>query len=176
MANKVKFNLKNVHIAPVTDSGYDTPFSLPGAVALSLSAEGDNEKFYADGTVYYQSFANNGYSGSLEIAMVTDEFRTKVLNETKDSSTKNMTESINNAPIDFALGFQIDGDDTETKFWFLKCSVSRPSVEAATLEGSKTPKTDTLNISCIADENGKVRVKSTAESTTTDWFSAVVAS
>ena len=44
MANKVKFGLSNVHIAPITYSGntvtYGTIFELPGAVNLSLDPAG----------------------------------------------------------------------------------------------------------------------------------------
>ena len=68
MANKVKYNLKNVHAAKLTrteDGGYsyETPRAIPGAVSISLDAEGDTSPFYADGIVYFRSVSNNGYSG-----------------------------------------------------------------------------------------------------------------
>ena len=53
--NKVMFNLCNVHYAVKTDAGYLTPVKVPGAVSLSLEAQGDEEKFYADGIAYYVS-------------------------------------------------------------------------------------------------------------------------
>lgn len=175
MANKVKFNLKNVHIAPKTLSGYATPFAVPGAVSLSLDPQGDIEKFYADGIVYYQSAPNNGYDGTLELALVPDKFRTDIL---KEAASENgmLVENVDAKMVDFAFGFQIDGDVNDRFYWFYNCSVSRPSLEASTLEESKTPQTETLNISCVSDDNGNIKVCSTDDWTggADAWFAEVV--
>ena len=48
---------------------YAAPQAIPGAVSLSLDAEGETNPFYADGIVYFRTTANNGYSGDLEIAL-----------------------------------------------------------------------------------------------------------
>ena len=58
MANKVKFGLSNVHIAPITaisnsEVTYGTPFALPGAVNLTLDPEGESADFYGDNTKYF---------------------------------------------------------------------------------------------------------------------------
>ena len=57
--NKVKFGLNKVHWAKITAWSEDgvptfaTPVRLPGAVSLSIDANGENDNFYADNTVYY---------------------------------------------------------------------------------------------------------------------------
>ena len=89
--NKVKYNLKNVHAAKLTvgEQGaftYAAPQAIPGAVSISLDAEGDTSPFYADGIVYFRSNTNNGYSGDLEIALIPEWFRTDILLEEKDSN------------------------------------------------------------------------------------------
>ena len=66
--------------------GYATPQAIPGAVSISLDAEGDSSPFYADGIVYFRSTANNGYSGDLEIALIPEWFRTDILKETLDKN------------------------------------------------------------------------------------------
>ena len=70
MANKVKFGLKNVHVFPITDDKetgvvFGEVIKVPGAVNLSLDAEGDSNEFYADDVIYWSEFSNNGYSGDL---------------------------------------------------------------------------------------------------------------
>ena len=92
MGNKVKYNLKNVHAAKLTETvvegvrsyNYATPRAIPGAVSLSLDAEGESTPFYADGIVYFRSTTNNGYSGDLEMALIPDWFRTEILQEILD--------------------------------------------------------------------------------------------
>lgn len=56
-ANKVKFGLKNVHYAMLTEADggevtYGTPVAILGAVNLSMDAQGDTSTFYADDMAY----------------------------------------------------------------------------------------------------------------------------
>ena len=87
--NKVKFGLTNVHYAKIKDwvtdaSGanltpvYVDPVRLPGAVSISIDANGENENFYADDIVYYVISNNSGYEGDLEIALIPTDFSTDI--------------------------------------------------------------------------------------------------
>lgn len=150
MKNKVKFGLSNVHIAKMIfgEDGtitYDTPFAIPGAVNLSLDAEGEETPFYADNVKFYSSYANNGYSGDLEIADIPEEFRIKILGEKKDKNGA-LIESSDVEISPFALMYQIEGDQSGRRCVYYNTTVSRPSSEASTVEESKEPKTDTLSI------------------------------
>ena len=82
--NKVKFGLNKVHYAKITsydEEGVPTfakPVRIPGAVSLSIDAEGEASNFYADDGVYYVINNNSGYTGDLEIALVPLEFATDI--------------------------------------------------------------------------------------------------
>lgn len=173
MKNKVKFGLSNVHVAKITENSssgvtYSKPFKIPGAVDLILDPEGESADFFGDNTKYFSEYANQGYSGSLEIAMITDEFRTQILGETTDKNGA-MFESVNDIISDFALGFQINGDKSNRKFWFYNVSAQRPSTSGKTIETSKEPTTDTLNITAnarISDDKVKVFLEETTENKT----------
>ena len=162
--NKVKFGLSNVHIAKMKkgEDGtitYDKPFKIPGAVNLSLDAEGDNEPFYADNIKYFESFANNGYSGELEIAKIPDEFLKEILGQ-KIDGIGGVLENVNDVITPFAFMYQIEGDVTGTRFCYYNATVSRPSTEAGTTEDTKKPNTDTLSITTSSrEDNGNVRYK-----------------
>jgi phi13 family phage major tail protein len=159
---KVKFGLKNVHIAPITavsDSSYTYGdiIKVPGAVSISLEPQGDSNDFFADNTKYFSAYANNGYSGDLEIAMITDVIREKIFGEKKDSNGA-LIENVSDTFTPFAFGFQIEGDEKGRRFWYYNCSCSRPKNEAKTMESSKEPSTDSITINAMAREtDGKVR-------------------
>ena len=181
MPNKVKYNLKNVHWALATSTGYsDTVKAWPGAVSLSLEPQGDDYIFYADGINYFEYHTNNGYEGDLETALIPEDFLTGVLGEVLDDNN-NLVEVDDVQAIKFALGFQIDGDAKGTYFWFYNCSASRPTVASSTKEETIEAQTETLNFSNKPDPNitvndkHPVKVKSGNSSTVTEteWFSAV---
>ena len=169
--NKVKFNIKNVHYALKTDTGYATPKQIPGAISISLEAQGELSAFYADGIKYYVSASNNGYEGDLEIALIPDEFRIDIFGEEKDDNSV-LVENVNTESVEFALGFDIDGDVKTTRFWFYNCTATKSS----TNEDKKEPTTDKLTVSCAPLADGKVRSKTTEETpeqTYKDWFNEV---
>lgn len=181
MANKVKFGLSNVHIAPITYSSttvtYGTIFELPGAVNLSLDPAGESADFYADNTKYFSDYANQGYTGTLEVALINNDFREKILGQYKDANGA-FIENSGDTFKDFALGCQFEGDSKGTRYWFYQCSVSRPSVASQTIETSKTPVTDTLNItinSRISDKNVMAKMEASDDNTTAynGFFSTV---
>lgn len=149
MANKVKFGLKNVYVAEIVSVSstytYSTPFAIPGAVNLTASAEGDNEPFYADDVQYFVNYANNGYTGELEIALLPDAFKTAILGEISDTNDA-LIETASAVTKAFALGFEVQGDDKPRRTWFYNVTCARPNTNAATKEANITPQTDTLEI------------------------------
>jgi phi13 family phage major tail protein len=180
MANKIKYGIRNVYYAIATEGTggvltYATPVAIPGAVNLSLSAEGDSTPFYADDVIYFQSTANNGYSGTLEVALIPDSFKTGVLLETADTSGVYI-EAANKTPKEFALLFEFQGDDKATRHAMFRCTCSRPDVTGATKEASIEPQTETLNITAMPRLNDyivKASCPQTATTAYTGWFSAV---
>ena len=181
MANKIKYNLKKVYAAFLTktDDGYtyDTPQAIPGAVSLSLDAEGETSPFYADGIVYFRSAANNGYSGDLEIALIPEWFRENILKETKDGNKVFVETSDLSEPVYFALLFEFDGDQKAIRHVLYNCSVSkRPTINSKTKEASIEPGTETLSISADPREDGLVKARTGDETTNSvyaNWYSAV---
>ena len=181
MANKIKYNLKNVHAAKLTlsDSGeytYDTPKAIPGAVSISLDAEGESNPFYADGIVYFRSTSNNGYSGDLEIALIPEWFRTDILREELDKNGV-LVENSNIAETNkFALLFEFDGDAKSIRHVMYNCSASRPKIEGKTNEEKKEVQTETLTIKATPLSDGKVKAKTgdTTDATVyADWYKSV---
>ncbi len=178
--NKVKFNLKNVHYALLTydENGlpvFAAPVAVPGAVSLSLDANGEPENFYADGGVYYVINNNMGYDGDLELAMIPESFRTEVLMETLDAKGVLVENSESNLAA-FALLFEFDGDQKHIRHVLYNCAASRPGIEGKTNEESKEVQTETLTIKASPLPDGTVKAKTgntTDTATYNGWYDAV---
>lgn len=157
MANKVKYGLCNVYFAKATiaDDGtatYATPVPIPGAVNISLSAQGSNDPFYADNIKYYVTSSNTGYEGDLEVAILPDVFRKEVLGEFTDENGVIFEETGADAT-PFALMFQFEGDDKGTRHVMYRCIATRPNVEGKTKEESTEVNTETVTITCSSIYN-----------------------
>ena len=187
MANKVKYNISNSHIALLkrgqTDGKitFETPFAVPGTVALTIEPKGERTSFYADGVEYYSASQNDGYEGDLEMAMITDEIREKIFKEVLDSK-KVLIEDTNAEEVEFAYGCQIDGNDKSTRIWFYCCKSDRAGLEAKTNEGKKEPQPDKMKLMMsgakVVDADEKLYVRSKTTDTTdgttyANWFKAV---
>ena len=160
-SNKVKYGLKNCHYAKATfneDGGvtYDTPVRIPGAVSLSLDANGEIEPFYADNIAYYVVNNNSGYEGDLEIALIPESFLTDIMH--------------------FAFLFEFDGDQRHIRHVMYNCVASRPAVEGDTNEDSKEVKTDKLTLQATPLANGYVKAKTgtnTSDDVYNKWYEKV---
>ena len=178
--NKVKFGLKNVYYALLTieenEATFGTPVRIPGAVNLTMDAQGEPSTFYADDMAYYVTAANDGYSGTLEIALIPDSFRTDVLKESLDETAKVLTENVSAEAAPFALLFEFSGDQKATRHVLYNCSATRPSLSGATTTNTKEPTTESLTITATPLPNGNIRAKTTADTPETQynaWYTSV---
>ena len=182
--NKVQFNLKSVHYSIVTETAstdgsiiytYGTPVAVPGAVSLTLDPAGSVEPFYADGVVYYNAIANQGYSGDLEMARFPDTMMTAVWGFT-ETTDHVLIENSSAEPKAFALLYQIDGDATEQYYALYNVTGTRPGIGGSTTTDTKSPATQSSSITAAPRKDGRVFARTkddTATATKTSWFSTV---
>lgn len=180
MANKIKYGLRNVYYAPITTVStagvptYGTPVRILGGVNLSMTPAGESTDFYADDVVFWHSDANNGYTGTLEVALIPESFKTTCLGETADTKSV-VFEAANDTAGEFALMFEFQGDENATRHCLYRCTAARPDVTGATKEASITPQTETLNLTAMPRLDNQI-VKSRCPYSSdayANWFSAV---
>ena len=179
MSNKVKYGLKNVYYSVITLTNnvpiYGTPVHIPGAVNLTLSPVGEKVKFAADDMEdYFAENVNNGYDGSLEMALIPDSFRTDVLGDTIDNNGA-LIENANATVKRFALMYEFDGDAKKTRHVMYNVLASRPNIEGTTRSNTKEPKSETLEVEArpaadTSDVQGEVKQGDAGYDT---FFSAV---
>lgn len=172
MANKVKFGLSNVHYAKITYASdgtlsYGSSVAINGSVSLNLDQSGDSTNFFADNINYFSTFSNQGYTGTLEVAMLPESFLTDILGEVADTNGA-LYEDASVTPSEFALGFQVQGDDKNRKMWLYRCTCARPSLTADTKTETIEPNTDTLDLTVmprLSDSRVKIGMTETATNT-----------
>lgn len=180
MVNKVKYGLKQVHYAPITEAlgvvTYGTPVAIPGAVSIALSAAGETTPFFGDDGQYHTTVSNNGYEGTLEVALIPEIFRTDILGEVVSTTDKVLVENSNANPAEFALLFEFTGDVKGIRHVLYRCKATRPNIESNTKAASTEVKTDILNLIASPLPDGKVKAKTTAETTSAiydAWYTKV---
>lgn len=178
--NKVKYGLKNAHYSKLTlDSDgkptYATPVPIAGAVKISIAASGDTTPFDADDIEFFTAIANNGYDGTIEFAMIPDQFRIEIMGDKLDDNNV-LFENSNAQPEEFALLFEFTGDKNGIRHVLYRCKAARPTIESQTKGKTITPQTDTLSISAKPLPDGTVKAKANAEADANvykDWYTAV---
>lgn len=150
--NKVKFGLSNVHYAVLTEgatNSWATPVAVPGAVSLTLDSNVASSDFYADNVTYYRTFANNGYTGTLELARVPEAMLSDIFGIAADDDEV-IREYANVQPKPFALLFQVEGDQDEELYLFYRCvPSSKPTVGSQTTEDTAEPVTQSFDFSAL---------------------------
>lgn len=176
--NKIVFGLSNVHYAIVTetigDSGIETSYgpikAWPGAVTLSLAADGNQKDFYADDTAYYNLVANAGYSGSLETAMIPDDILIEALGF-KRAQGGGIAEYNDGVTKSIALMYEVQGDSTKRRYIFYRVGLTRPNEDAETITEDKEPKTQSVDIKASArPDDGLIKYRVEEEDSDYEGF------
>ena len=189
--NKVRYGLKNVHYALITEGAngaitYGTPKALPGAISISFAATTARKILAADDSYYWTAESLANYTGDLNIAQITDEFRADCLGEKTDA---NGIKYEDNTPVTarFALLFESDGDAHKTRLSLLNCTASKPAIAGQTVNPDDGPDpsqgTETITVTAAARPDGFVKARAVPGQTATvggtetniydTWFNSV---
>ena len=146
----VRFGLSNVHYAlwDETNSKYETPVRIPGAVSLSLSREGDSSTKYADNIPVFTQNVNAGYSGTLTVTAAADQLLKDLVGYIEDDNGM-IIEDANGKQSTFAMLYEVDSNTEPQRFAFYNCTLSRPEQDANTKTDTTDPDDQALDITII---------------------------
>lgn len=131
---------------------YSNPMEVRGSVNISIDPQGDTNTFYADNIAYWVGATNQGYEGTLEIALIPDEFKKLYLGYA-EATNGNLVETDASGK-SFGMAFKFK-TDTEDRYCVLyNCTATRPSEEHSTIEESATPQTSELTLNIAGDVVG----------------------
>lgn len=152
--NKVEFGISNLYVGTYTVNNgtvtLGTPYHQAGAVNLSVEAEADESSFYADNVKYWSGFTDNGFTGSLEVAKFDGDFKTKflgyiTLDDDGIAAVKGATKP------NTYICFQTEGDVDARRVILYNVALGSITREYATIEDSKEPATESIDITVTGD-------------------------
>lgn len=181
MPNKVNWGLAKSAWGKITTDAqgndvYGPPIMFLGNRQVNFSPAGDLVKVFADGTVIYVGRENSGYTGSLELTNMDDEFAKWALSEIVDSN--NVQYEDKEPPVNrIYLLWEWVQDSKNTRHVMYNVTVSRADINATTANDgdSKTAQYQTVNLTAIPRADGVVKAKTrfdVNETVYTNWFSA----
>ena len=160
MANKVEFGISQLHVGTYSDDGngnitLGSPYHQKGAVSFSPEEQSDKSDFYADNVVYWSGYSGGTFEGDLEVALFDDAFKTQFLGyrRTTNGGLANVKNVIKP---NVYVAFQVEGDQESRRVVFYNCTLGVIKREFNTIEESKEPVTETLNMTCIGDNNSGI--------------------
>ena len=167
MANKVQYGVSGLTFIPLLTEGsaseaptWDTTkkISVPGTVQISVDYDGDESNFAADNNPkYFSSRSNSGNSGEIENALIPDELKALAYGWRVDSDG-GLVEVADGKPTRFAMGYQIEGDESNRRVWHYNVTLGFPDEEHNTVDESIEPDTQTLSWSGAQVNNSGERV------------------
>lgn len=180
--SKVKFGLSNAYWSKVTVASdgtvsFGTPVKEPGFVSLSLSDNASENIFYADNIQYYRSAGGQGYTGTMEFAKLSEEFRQEILGETLDATDNVLVENASDTNSPFALLYQVEEDAGNSYRVLYYVQAGKIPIEASTITDTTEPQTDTVDIT-VSPVPDTMDLKASTTDATTDtvkngWYTAV---
>lgn len=182
MPNKVMWGLALSAWGKITvdaqgNDVYGPPIMFLGDRQVNFTPAGDLVKVFADGTVIFVGKENSGYTGSLELTNMDDEFAKWALSESVDSNNVQYEEK--EPPVNrIYLLWEWVQDSKNTRHVMYNVTVSRPDMNATTAgDGdSKTAQYQTVNLTAIPRADGIVKAKTRVdvdETTYNNWFSTL---
>lgn len=154
MTNKVEFGLSNVHVGTYTTAAgvvtLGEPTAVPGAVSLTLEAQSEEYKFFADDIVYYSDFSDNGETGELTMALFPDSFKTTYLGYVAlDDGGIAKISNAKSKPM--YMIFEGKGDENKRRHILYNIVPGQIKREYKTIGEQKEVQTEALNISVLGD-------------------------
>ena len=188
--NKYRYDVKNCYYCPGTRNAdgtvtFDTSRirQEPGLMSIDMQAQGEISKTRADGIDYIIIASNNGYNGTLNFVMISDEFRRDCLAETADITTGIQYEDADATPDPFALMGEFKGDQEGIRWIYYNCTASRPNQAGDNKDNMREPDTESipvqvspLPVTIDGTEKNIVRggvTKSSNAATYNQWFTKV---
>lgn len=149
--NKMHYDVMNVKAFPITTSNLGTVVlgegvAIRGVHSMTAEAEGDMQKYRADGVDYIVTNDNQGYNISFVLAQLSDDTRVALGMESKDETTGVTYEEQDTSIQSWVIVGEFKGDRHHKRFGFANCVFGRTNLTGENKQPMRSPDEETLPV------------------------------
>lgn len=153
--NKVEFGISQLHVCTYeTDDGGTVTlgevYHQPGAVSFSPEDQGDLSSFFADNINYFSEYSDGNLEGDLEVALFSDDFKTKFLGY-KKLANGGLAKVKGAYRPKVAIFFEVDGDKEHRRVALYNCALGPIGRSYNTETETREPVTETIPVTVTGD-------------------------
>ena len=134
-----------------------TPYHQEGAVGFSPESQGEQVDFWADDYDYFSDQSVGPRSGDLVVAKFDRAFKKDFLGF-KETAGGGLAEVLNPVKPNIYAAFQVKGDAHGMRVIMYNGTLGNPEREYNTMEGSRTPVTESCPAKFVGDQESGIIV------------------
>lgn len=159
----VRYGISKLHVGTYDDEGatLGAGYHVPGSISMSIEPTAEITKMFADNDVFWTGCFSAGFSGQIENALLSNEFKVTYLGY-EELAYNGVAQVMGVKARPLWMAFETDGTSPR-RIIFYNVKLGSITREFSTEEDATEPKSSTLPFICIGNDDTTITMASFGE-------------